>query len=76
MIDRIWNKWLRYFGHLNRMKDERYPKIAYNGYIHGTTKMGRPKKRQDRRGLQRTAYDTSGGHMHGAGKESVESNYR
>ena len=37
-IDRIRNKRLRYFGHLNRMKNERYPKIAYNGYVHGTRK--------------------------------------
>jgi len=30
----------------------------------------------DKRGLQRNAYDTSGGHMHGAGQTSVESNHR
>src|SRR6218665_889081 len=40
IIDRI-----RYFGHLNRMKNKRYPKIAYNGYIHGARKRGRQKKR-------------------------------
>ena len=45
IIDRIRNKRLRYFGHLNRMKNERYPKIAYNGYVHGTRKRGRQKKR-------------------------------
>ena len=28
VIDRLRNKRLRYFGHMNRMKDERYPKIA------------------------------------------------
>src|SRR6218665_1036989 len=42
------NKRLRYFGHLNGMKKERYryPKIAYNGYVglHGTRKRGRQKK--------------------------------
>ena len=27
------------------MKNERYPKIAYNGYVHGTRKRGRQKKR-------------------------------
>src|SRR6218665_337602 len=32
-------------GHLNRRKNERYPKIAYNGYVHGARKMGRQKKR-------------------------------
>ena len=41
IIDRIRNK-RRYFGHLNRMKNERYPKIAYYGYVHGTRK--RPGK--------------------------------
>src|SRR6218665_3442803 len=45
IIDRLWNKRLRYFGHLNRMKNERYPKIAYNGSVHGTRKRGRQKKR-------------------------------
>src|SRR6218665_941505 len=45
IIDRIRNKRLRYFGHLNRMTNERYPQIAYNGYVHGTRKRGRQKKR-------------------------------
>jgi len=27
------------------MKNERYPKIAYNGYVHGARKRGRQKKR-------------------------------
>src|SRR6218665_493263 len=45
IIDRIRNKRLRYFGHLNRMKNERYLKIAYNGYVHGSRKRGRQKKR-------------------------------
>src|SRR6218665_2444113 len=42
---RIQNKWLWFFGHLNLMNDERYPKIAYSGYVQGTRKRGRPKKR-------------------------------
>ena len=45
IIDIIRNKRLQYFGHLNRMRNERYPKIAYNGYAHGTTKRGRSRKR-------------------------------
>ena len=45
IIRRIRNKRLRYFGHLNRKKNERYPKIAYNGYVYGTRKRGRLKKR-------------------------------
>jgi len=32
--------------------------------------------RHDQRGLQRTASDTSGGHMQDTGQESVESNHR
>jgi len=45
IIDRIQNKRLRYFGHLIRMQDGGYLKIAYNGYVHGAKKRGRPKKR-------------------------------
>src|SRR6218665_683392 len=45
IIDRIRNKRLRYFGHLNQMKNERYPKIAYNGYVYGARKRG--SKRSD-----------------------------
>src|SRR6218665_1118008 len=47
IIGRIRNKRLRYFEHLNRMKNERYPKIAHNGYVglHGIRKRGRQKKR-------------------------------
>src|SRR6218665_301077 len=45
IIGRIRNKRIRYFEHLNRMKNERYPKIAYNGCVHGTGKRGRQKKR-------------------------------
>ena len=44
IIDRIQSKRLRYFGHLTRMQDERYPKIACNGYVRGVRKRGRPKK--------------------------------
>src|SRR6218665_200572 len=45
IIDRIQNKRLRYFGHLTRVQDERYTKIACNGYVHGVRKRARPKKR-------------------------------
>src|SRR6218665_2290953 len=78
IIDRIRNKHLCYFIHVNRMKNERYPKITYNGYVHGTRKRGRQKKRWINmiRELQRTASDTSGGHMLDIGQESVESNHR
>src|SRR6218665_2286477 len=62
---------LRYFGHLNRMKDERYPKIAHNGYVDATRKRGRPKKRwiEMIREDCKELHETSGGHMHCAGQE-------
>ena len=42
---RIRQRRLRYFGHVCRMKDERYPKILLHGYVHGQRSRGRPKKR-------------------------------
>src|SRR6218665_2107426 len=45
IIDRIQNKLLCYFGHLTRMQDGRYPKIACKDYVHGVRNRGRPKKR-------------------------------
>ena len=40
----IQNKRLCYVRHLTWMQDERYPKTAYNGYVHGVRERGRPKK--------------------------------
>jgi len=34
------------------------------------------RDRHDKRGLQRTAYDSTGGHMRGTEQESVESNHK
>ena len=42
---RIQQRRLRYFGHICRMQNERYPKIAMEGYVHGQRSRGRPKKR-------------------------------
>ena len=42
---RIMKHRLKYFGHGNRMSAERYPKIAFYGYVHGKRNKGRPKKR-------------------------------
>jgi hypothetical protein len=42
---RIMKRRLRYYGHVNRMSAERYPKIALYGYVHGRRTQGRPKKR-------------------------------
>ena len=36
IIDRIQQKWLRYFGHVVRMKNYRLPKIALYGRVNGT----------------------------------------
>jgi len=35
----------QYFGHVQRMDHTRYPKLALHGYVYGTRKQGRPKKR-------------------------------
>jgi hypothetical protein len=45
IITRIQQRRLRYFGHVSRMGNDRYPKIAMNGYVHGQRSRGRPKKR-------------------------------
>jgi len=79
IIDRIRNKWLRYFGHLNQMKDEWYLMIAYNGSMYMEQGRGKTKETvdwHDQRGLPWTASDTSEGHVYGVGQESVETNHR
>ena len=45
IVGDIAKRRLRYFGHISRMDDGRYPKIAFNGYVHGQRRRGRPKKR-------------------------------
>ena len=79
IIDRIGNNRLRYFEHLNRMKNERYPQNSIQRLCTWKLKEGKTKEtmdRHDQRGLQRTASDTSGGRMQDTGQESVESNHR
>jgi len=36
---------MQYFGHVQRMDHTRYPKLALHGYVHGTRRQGKPKKR-------------------------------
>ena len=36
---------LTYFGHVNRMQSERYPRVLLHGYTHGHCPKGRPKKK-------------------------------
>ena len=45
ILSRIQQRRLRYFGHINRMTNNRYPKMALNGHVHGQRGRGRPKKR-------------------------------
>ena len=45
MIHRIQQRRLQYFGHISRMANYRYPKIAMEGYVHGQRSKGRPKRR-------------------------------
>jgi hypothetical protein len=45
VIERITIKRLRYFGHIQRMPQHRYPSIALNGYVAGKRPRGRPVKR-------------------------------
>ena len=45
IVGDIAKRRLRYFGHIPRMDNGRYPKIAFNGYVHGQRRRGRPKKR-------------------------------
>jgi hypothetical protein len=45
VIDTISERRLKYFGHILRMGNERYPKITYEGRIHGKRPRGRPPKK-------------------------------
>jgi len=45
IIHRIQQRRLRYFGHISRMANYRYPKIAMEGYVDGQRSKGRPKRR-------------------------------
>ena len=57
IVERIRSRRLRYFGHLNRMKKDRYPAIAYNGYVQG----------------KRNRYDDTRGRSPNAGQKRMES---
>ena len=46
IIDRIQQKWLRYFGHVVRMKNSRLPKIVLYGRMNGT----RPREDREKDG--------------------------
>jgi len=45
VTNRIQQRRTQYFGHVQRMDHTRYPTLALHGYVHGTRRQGRPKKR-------------------------------
>ncbi|XP_072050143.1 uncharacterized protein [Amphiura filiformis] len=45
IIDKITQKRIRFFGHIQRMRNDRYPKIVIEGNVHGKRPRGRPPKR-------------------------------
>jgi len=45
VANRIHQRRMQYFGHVQRMDHTRYPKLALHGYVDGTRRQGRPKKR-------------------------------
>jgi len=45
VANRIQQRRMQYFGHVQRMDHTRYPKLAPHGYAHRTRRQGRPKKR-------------------------------
>ena len=45
ILDKIAKKRLRFFGHVNRMRPSRYPKILLTSNIHGDRPRGRPAKK-------------------------------
>ena len=62
IVGNITKRRLRYFGHISRMDNGRYPKIAFNGYFHTPTEKERKaKEKMDRRGeggLQQHRHDS------------------
>ena len=45
VTDKITQKRLRFFGHVQRMGNDRYPKIVLEGNVHGKRPRGRPPKK-------------------------------
>jgi len=45
VANHIQQRRMQYFGHVQRIGNTRYPKLALHGYVHGTRRQGRPKKR-------------------------------
>jgi len=45
IVDLLQVRRMTYFGHVNRMDNDRFPKLLLYGYTHGHRSKGRPKKR-------------------------------
>jgi len=45
VADRVQQRRMQHIGHVKRMDHTRYPKLALHGYVHGTRRQGRPKKK-------------------------------
>ena len=43
IVDLLQVRRLTYFGHVNRMGNDRFPKLLLHGYTHGHRSRGRPK---------------------------------
>jgi len=48
MVDLLKAQRLTYFGHVNRMGNDRLPKMLLHGHTHGHQSRGRPKKKYKR----------------------------
>jgi len=44
IVDLLQVRRLTYFGHVNCMRDDRFPKLYLHGYTHGHRSRGRPKR--------------------------------
>jgi len=45
IVDLLQVRRLTYFGHVNSMSNDRFPKLLLHGYTHGHRLRGRPKKK-------------------------------
>jgi len=45
VANRIQQRRMQYFRHVQIIDHTRYPKLALHGYVHETRRQGRPKKR-------------------------------
>jgi len=46
IVDLLQVRRMTYFGHVNRMDNDRFPKLLLHGYTHGNRSRWRPKKKR------------------------------